>query len=475
MGKKTVLAAAVLLGALTACDKDDSFSTSSGSRLTFECDTVQLDTVFSKTSSSAVTFWVFNNSGDGIRISEVKLDRGNQTGFRVNVDGADLTSNGYKLTNLELRKGDSIRVFVEVTPSETGKETPQLTEDNITFTLESGVQQKVNVRAWAWDAITVYNLVISQDTTITTQRPVVVYGGITVKEGATLTMAPGTTLYFHDDAGMDVYGTLVAEGEADSLITFRSDRIDNMFDNLPYDLLSGRWQGITFHETSFNNYLTYADIHAAVNAIVATDSLLSADNKLYMTSTRVTNNSGCCMELANVRVSITNCLIADAGNYCLYVGGGYTTISSSTIAQFYYYSAERMAALYFEDTSETPLDNFEVSNSIITGYSDDELFFSAEEGRTDSKFSFDHCLINTPVSDDARMTNIIYEEEEDTTTAREKNFVKVNVEYRSDYHLSDVSKAIAAGTTEYLPLLDIEGKEREKADIGAFRYKQVEN
>ena len=474
MGKKIVFAA-LLFAAFTACDKDDSFSTSQSSRLTFETDTLTLDTVFSKTSSSGYTFWFFNNSGDGIRLSEVKLDKGNQTGFRVNVDGADLTSNGYKLTDLELRKGDSIRVFVEYTPSETGMEDPQLMEDNLTFTLESGVRQSVNLRAWAWDAITLNNAVVSNDSTINAGRPVVVYGGITVKEGATLTLAPGVTLYFHDDAGIDVYGTLIAEGTADSLVTLRCDRIDKMFNNLPYDLLSGRWQGITFHDTSFDNSLVYADIHSAINGIVAQDSLLSDKEKLYMYSSKVTNNSGYGVALANVRASIINSLIADAGTYCLYVGGGYTDINACTLAQFYYYSAERMAALYFEDTDETPLGNFEVSNSIITGYSDDELFFGSSEGRENSQFKFDHCLINTPATDDERMTDIIYEEEEDTTSAREKNFVKVNVEYRSDYHLSEVSKAINAGNAATMPIYDLEGKERENADIGAYRYKQIEN
>ena len=72
---------------LVACQDDDQFSTSSGLRLTFPADTLMLDTVFSRTPSSTYTFWVHNDNDTGIRIESVRLKRGNQTGFRVNVDG----------------------------------------------------------------------------------------------------------------------------------------------------------------------------------------------------------------------------------------------------------------------------------------------------------------------------------------------------------------------------------------------------
>ena len=84
-----------ILLALVACEDDDSFSTSTGLRLTFSVDTLQMDTVFSRTPSSTYTFWVHNTNDDGIRLSTVKLRRGNQSGFRVNVDGVYLdNSNG---------------------------------------------------------------------------------------------------------------------------------------------------------------------------------------------------------------------------------------------------------------------------------------------------------------------------------------------------------------------------------------------
>ena len=68
---------------LTACNDDDSFSASPFNSLTLGVDTVFMDTVFSKVPASMRSFWIYNKSGDGIRCSNVRLQNGNQTGFRT--------------------------------------------------------------------------------------------------------------------------------------------------------------------------------------------------------------------------------------------------------------------------------------------------------------------------------------------------------------------------------------------------------
>lgn len=80
----------LLLAMLFSCSDDDSFTVSPSNRLTFSLDTVSLDTVFSQVPTVTKTFWVYNKSGDGIRCSTIRLEKGNQTGFRVNVDGSYL-------------------------------------------------------------------------------------------------------------------------------------------------------------------------------------------------------------------------------------------------------------------------------------------------------------------------------------------------------------------------------------------------
>ena len=131
---------------VVACEDYDNFSTSTGQKLTFLEDTLKMDTVFSRTPSSTYTFWVYNQNDAGIRVQSVRLRRGNQTGFRVNVDGIYLdNSNGSQTSDVEIRKNDSILVFVELTAAENGQKAPVLVEDDLLFLLESGVTQKVNL------------------------------------------------------------------------------------------------------------------------------------------------------------------------------------------------------------------------------------------------------------------------------------------------------------------------------------------
>ena len=139
---------------MVACTDDDTFTTSHSNLLSFSTDTLRLDTTFSNVPTSTKTFWVYNKSGDGLRLTNVRLAQGNQTGFRVNVDGIELSAeNGYQVSNLEVRNKDSIQVFVEMTSPLNNALTPQEVSDNLLFTLESGVQQKVNLSAYSWDAV----------------------------------------------------------------------------------------------------------------------------------------------------------------------------------------------------------------------------------------------------------------------------------------------------------------------------------
>ena len=115
-----------------SCSDDDDFSTSSSLTLTMGSDTISFDTTFSATPTPTKTFWVYNRSGKNLRLSNVRLERGNQTGFRVNVDGTFLGQNaGWQANDIEIRNKDSIRVFVELTSPLNGKTDPQLVQDNL--------------------------------------------------------------------------------------------------------------------------------------------------------------------------------------------------------------------------------------------------------------------------------------------------------------------------------------------------------
>ncbi|MDE6646858.1 MAG: right-handed parallel beta-helix repeat-containing protein, partial [Prevotella sp.] len=288
---------------LTACTDTDSFTADRNQRLTFQQDTVWLDTLFTGVPSATYGFWVHNRSADGLRISTVRLERGNQTGFRVNVDGTFLNP---VAQDLEVRKGDSLLVFVELTAYENHSDEPRRVDDNLLFTLESGVVQRVNLCAYSWDAERLTSLHVERDTTLTSVRPLVVYGdGITVAPGATLTLR-NTTLYFHGDARLRVEGRLVVEH-----CVLRGDRLDRMFSYLPYDRISGQWRGIEVAKGAAGCWLTDTEVRNAWDA-------LTADSTRVVLSNSVLHNSrGHGLYAKDSQVELDGCQLSNAEGDCL--------------------------------------------------------------------------------------------------------------------------------------------------------------
>ena len=358
--------------------------------LTFSTDTLRIDTVFSTVPSSTRSFWVYNKSGDGLRCKSVWLEGGNQHGFRVNVDGVYLSpEQGYKADGIEVRNGDSIRVFVEVTTANTNIIDPKRIEDNLVFVLESGREQKVALEAWSWDANLMRNVTVSEDMTLSPGKPLVIYGMMTVEEGATLNIAPGTTVYFHGDAGINVKGKLMCKGSQSAGIVLRGDRLDRMFDYLPYDRMSGQWRGIRFEETSYGNELDFVDIHGAFDGVLVDSSDVTRQTLAIRNST-IHNCQGNALGVVNSNVFVENCQLTNALGNCLSVDGGNVTVNSSTIAQFYPFDALRASALDFSGFTH-PLVSFKMKNSIVTGYSDDEMMGLKPADGSENAFNYDFC------------------------------------------------------------------------------------
>lgn len=464
----------VLVAIFASCSDDDSFTMSRNHLLTMEMDTVKMDTVFSRVPVPAKSFWIHNNSGDGIRCSNIRLEKGNQSGFRVNVDGIYLGETyGFQTNDVEIRKGDSIRVFVELTAPNNNKKVPTEIEDNIIFSLESGVRQIVNLNAWSWDADLKNDIVISSDSVIdnSDDRPLVVRGNVIVNEGATLTLAAGTTIYFHDNSGIIVNGRLISQGTSDKNVVLRGDRLDNMFDYLPYDMLPGRWQGIVFKESSYDNLIDFTDIHSACNAIVA-DSSNVERRKLTLSNSTVHNCQGTGLSIRSSKVDVINTQITNTQYHCVDILGGDINFLHCTIGQFYVFEGARGKALKFVNAEGYPLINFDVRNSIITGYSSDEIIGEANDTTTTFSYYFAYSLLRTPEVDDTlAFVNVIWENAKDTTCAGDKNFVKIDTDVlRYDFHLSDKSKARSTANKLWSFPYDRDGikPENDSINMGCF-------
>lgn len=459
---------------IVSCSDDDSFTSSPANRLTFSTDTVKMDTLFSNVPSAAKSFWVYNNSGDGLRCSSIRLERGASSGFRVNVDGIYLgEGTNYQTNEVEIRNKDSVRVFVEVTLPTASAATPTYSDDNLIFTLESGIEQSVNLNAWAWNARQLRNVEISKDSTISSDgTPIIIYGGIKVDSAATLTIAPGTSLYFHADAGIDVYGKLISQGTVESNVVLRGDRIDKMFDYLPYDRVPAQWLGVHFHESSYDNSIDYTDLHSA-NTGIEIDSSDVNRQKLTLSHSTVHNCQGYGIYAANAKLTVSNCQITNTLNDCIGIVGGDVTINNSTFAQFYPFDARRGSAFAFSDSY--PIVKLNVLNSLITGYADDVLSGSITDTTIAKNWLFDHCIIRTPkieTNDSLQFTNVVYEDVKDTTTMGEKHFVKIDADNQYyDFRLDSVSAAIGKADPQTALSDDRNGIRRDdKPDVGAYEY-----
>ena len=431
----------VLIVALmtVACEDEDKFSTGAGMRLDFEVDTLQIDTVFSNTPSSTYSFWVYNRQDNGLRLQTVRLKKGNQTGFRVNVDGIYLdNSNGSQVSNVDVRRKDSLLVFVELTAQTTHQLEPKLVEDDLLFVQENGTEQAVNLRAWAWDAKKLYDPEIAEDSVIESAVPLVIYGNLTVKEGAELTLR-NTTLFFHDASGVEVYGSLRTEN-----CLLRGDRLDYMFNYLPYDRISGQWAGVHFYESSTDNELVDTEIRNATDALVMDQAKLDEEAyRLVMQDCVVHNSKGVGVEVTNSNVMIDHCQLTNAKGDCLAVIGGMAEISYCTIAQFYPFEAERGAAMRLVNEDDCPLKHFVCVGTIATGYADDVV--EGEQIGDELDYRFENCLLRTETIDNGHFKDIIWESPTDEIEGKDQ-FVKIdeeNLEY--DFHLSEESTAKGKG------------------------------
>ena len=445
MIRRTLFILSILL-AFVACSDDDSFTTSTSARLSFSADSVKMDTIFSNVGSRTYDFWVYNRNDNGLRLQSVRLLQGNQTGFRVNVDGSYLDNTlGSVVTDLEVRKGDSIRVFVELTARETGALDPQMIEDKLVFRLESGVEQQVVLQGCTWDALPMQNVVVRKDSVIESKKPIIIYGGLRVDSAVTLTIK-NTTLYFHDGPGIEVYGKLLTDN-----VLMRGDRLDHMFDYLPYDRVSGQWGkdgGIIFHSSSTGNVLKNTEIRNAGKYGILCDSAEYTPlvRRLDMYRCVVHNCKGAGVASYNANIRLRYCQLSNTQGDCLAVYGGKADVNKCTFAQFYPFVGGRGAALRFSNI--LPLYGMNCDSSIVTGYDEDVVMGVIVDTLKAYNFQFSNTLLRTPYEegvDTLLFEKVIWESPKDSIQGK-KHFILVdedNLKY--DFHLDSLSTAKGLG------------------------------
>ena len=470
---------------LASCLKDDAYTASPNDRLAFSKDTVAFDTIISGEPTKTYSFMVYNHADKALRIPNVALQKGQDSPFRVNVDGSALI--GGCGTDFEIARKDSMVVYLMANVPENDTDQPVKYEDKLVFTTEAGTSQEVVLTASGQDVITLKEHHIQADETWSARRPYRIMDSLVVDRGATLTLEAGTCLMFHSKAQLIVHGRLIINGSATEPVTLRGDRLDDMFTNQPYDRTPGLWGGIVLKEESYDNHINYADIHSSTDGLRVDSSDLSR-RTLTLENSIIHNTTHHGLNLRMANVYVGNSQLTNAGGDCIHVRGGDIQMVHCTLGRFYLFTGGSGGAAIdfanYDGNVRLPLQRMDITNSIITGYQSDEMMGNFNKRFEEDAFNyhFDHCLINTdPITNDEHFTNCLWDDGKSTTTSteavsRDKNFTPdfntSTLEF--SFALSPKSKAVGtadATVTAATYPLDRLGTPRATApDMGCYQH-----
>ncbi|MBE6310687.1 MAG: hypothetical protein E7080_06505 [Bacteroidales bacterium] len=463
---------AMLVGVVmmtTACIEDD-FTTSSSDVLEFSCDTLAFDTVFTELGTPTKRFTVYNRHKKMINISSVKFEGTNGGRFYLNVDGMT----GEEFHDVEIRGEDSIFVFVEAYIDPTNKNNPIEIKDNVQF-VTNGVTQRVLVTAWGQDVVRKYGEVVESDARLTAEKPYVIFDSLVVAEGATLTIEPGATLCFHDDAYIDVRGTLNAIGTQYAPITLRGDRTDNVVGDIDFDIMSGQWGGVYFAPESFDNEIQYVLMRGSTFGVYADSCGVMDRRKLHLYNSVLHNATNAVLLSMHSWIDAEGTEFSDAGGNVVALIGGKVRFVNCTLANYYLFSAIGGAILGLDyvlpedEVKDVPLMDARFDNCVIYGIAGDINIGDL----TNSNVYLRNCLLKSAGENDDNFINCVWEGDPMFFTIRE--------DYIFDYRLKNESQAIGKGDASLCPqeaAIDRYGVnrfERDSLDIGAYVWvEQIE-
>lgn len=478
----------LLLVCLSSCLDDEDYTTSTSDVLRFSVDSVAFDTIISGEPTNTYTFTVYNPASKAIRIPRVYLECGDSSCFSVNVDGTTLVSGEGE--DFEIASKDSMLVFLNANVPETDVDDPVFVEDNLVFVTEAGVEQKVNLSASGQTVIDLTSYHVTGSEMLSANRPYRVMDSLVVDVGAILYVMPGTRVYFHSEAELIVHGSVQILGTLASPVTFRGDRMGYMFDGQPYDRIPGQWGGVVLSSESYDNYISYADIHSG-NFGIRVDSSDVSLSKLVMENSIVHNTIGDGISSRMSQIYVGNSQITNSGGTCVKIRGGYVTFIHCTIARFYVFTGGDGYALEFsnyDDNVRLPLTLAQFANCIITGYQDDEVMGTINDAYPDDAYdyAFFNCLFNTthPDEEDSRLVNCLWDDAEgDDAVSRDGNFYpEFDIDALSfSFELNPKSQAIGAADASISELYypqDRLGRTRVSddiaPDIGCLQHQTTE-
>ena len=452
-------------------------------KLQFSHDTVLFDTVFTTMGSSTKCVMVYNPNENALCIDQVSLREGRY--FHINLDGENSME---ELRNITLRGGDSLFLFVRAYIDPQKENSPVLVDDEIAFGVNGNVQT-IQLQAYGQNIKRIRNnkgLVVFQDLTLTNDKPYLMYD--TVAVAGDLTIQAGATVYMHAGAMLYAYGNVTAQGTQEEPIIFRGDRMDMLFDSVPYRMASGLWNGIYLVNPVDmlppTYRIEYMDILSGSVGLYVYSEAENNLPQLTLQNSRIHNHSIYGLVVQNVDASVVNCEISNCASYCVYLAGGKHEFVHNTIASYYGYPytnlnihqnilADDVAAVYINNLSKNTAKTVSsFKNCIITGGRKNNVvvatpFTEYYEGRFEGNY------LRSDSLDEAFAKNNVYASDSDSTVFRNIYYLYKEYHYY-DFHLDTLSPARGIGDSIVaLPYpLDREGVQRKtKPDAGCYEFR----
>ncbi len=476
-----------ILSFLYSCNKNEIQAEFSD--LAFSTDTIMFDTVFTTIGSSTRILKVYNTSNNDITISKIEIVGGVNSSYALNVDG--IASNS--ITDLTIPSNDSIFVFAKVRIDPNNLNSPLVVEDSIAINIDQNYKY-IKLLAWGQDAnyivadkfvenLPPYKIVAKEGETVVwdSEKPYVIYGYAVVDSTATLEIAPGTRVHFHNKGGLWVYkgGSIKVYGTPDNKVVFAGDRLEPEYKDVP-----GQWERIWLNEGSENNEFYNVDIKNGFIGIQAETLDEPMGNFLILENVNIQNMTGMGIYTRRYGIVAGNCVISNCGNYlAALTQGGYYDFRHCTFANFWQKSFRDYPSVFvsnyflnnYDNTMYlSDLENAYFGNCIIYGDRETELQIDDSQLQTTFNCLVDNCLVKSKEFETnlKYINNCIFNKSPHFTDSIEYNF-------RLD---SIISAAIDVGSLKIIeesPVInlskDFDNKSRlldGKPDLGAYEFQE---
>ena len=349
-----------------ACRKGERITTDPNAKLNISDKEILFDTVFTSVGSTTRRIKIVNKNNDAVKVSEIKLSGGNTSAFSININGEQTQ----RKNDLIINGQDSLNIFVKVSINPNSTNLPFLVQDSILLNT-NGNKQVIQLLAYGQNAVFINESTVNANTIWTKALPYIINGSLTVKSGASLTIQPGTKIYFHKDANLNIEGNLIVNGDFTEPVLFCSDRLERIYSDEP-----GQWKGIFLKRTGYGLIKNAIIKNASVG--ITSDSLSVNNNpKLILSNSIIKNMQVAAYIGYHSELLAFNNVMYNCGNYLIYgVGGGNYNLKQNTFVGYNLNFPRKTASLSFSDYLSANAYNklqIDLTNNIIWGSLTNEL------------------------------------------------------------------------------------------------------